>query len=84
LFAFFTKALTIPILLLYECNITKGENELTEGYKNTIISCHRKKANKYFKKQINKMRSIFKYSDIQFHLVCGNSHVNVTCAYILD
>jgi hypothetical protein len=61
--------INIPILLLYECNITKGENELTEGYKNTIISCHRKKANKYFKKQINKMRSIFKYSDIQFHLI---------------
>ncbi|VVH63712.1 conserved hypothetical protein [uncultured Gammaproteobacteria bacterium] len=61
--------INIPILLLYECNITNKANEFTNEYKNRIISFHKEKANQYFKKQIGKMHSIFKYSDIQFHLI---------------
>jgi len=59
----------IPILLLHECNITKEENEFTNEYKEDIIAFHKEKANKYFKKQVEKMDSIFKYADIQFHLI---------------
>ncbi|BAS68152.1 HamA C-terminal domain-containing protein [Bathymodiolus septemdierum thioautotrophic gill symbiont] len=61
--------INIPILLLHECDITKKENELTEEYKNKMISSHKKKANKYFKKQVKVMSNIFKYSNIKFHLI---------------
>lgn len=61
--------INIPILLLHECNITKEENELTDKYKNKIISFHKDKANKYFKKQVRKMADIFKYANIKFHLI---------------
>ncbi len=61
--------INIPILLLHECDITKEENEFTEEYKNKIISFHKDKANEYFKKQVEEMSDIFKYSDIKFHLI---------------
>ncbi|SMN16053.1 hypothetical protein CRYPD_849 [uncultured Candidatus Thioglobus sp.] len=61
--------INIPILLLHECGITRAENEFTSEYQNKIISFHQEKANKYFKKQINKMGNIFKYADIKFHLI---------------
>lgn len=59
----------IPILLLHECQITEKNTELTQAYKDSIISFHKEKANKYFKKQITKLSGIFKYSDISFHLI---------------
>lgn len=61
--------INIPILLLHECNITKEVNELTDEYKNTIISFHKDKASKYFEKQVKTMSDIFKYADIKFHLI---------------
>ncbi len=61
--------INIPILLLHECNITKSEKEFTDEYQNEIISFHKEKANKYFKKQIKKMDDIFKYAEIKFHLI---------------
>lgn len=61
--------INIPILLLHECDITKEENEFTEEYKNKIISFHKDKANEYFRKQVEEMSNIFKYSDIKFHLI---------------
>jgi hypothetical protein len=61
--------INIPILLLYECDITKKANEFTDEYKQQIICYHKDKANKYFKKQVYKMSDIFKYTDIKFHLI---------------
>ncbi|WXU00625.1 MAG: hypothetical protein Ctma_1351 [Catillopecten margaritatus gill symbiont] len=61
--------INIPILLLHECAITKKTKDLTDEYKNKIISFHRDEANKYFKKQVEKMSDIFKYADIKFHLI---------------
>jgi hypothetical protein len=61
--------INIPILLLYECDITKEANEFTDEYKKQIICFHKDKANKYFKKQVDKMSNIFKYTDIKFHLI---------------
>lgn len=61
--------INIPILLLHECGITKETKELTDEYKNNIISFHKDKANKYFEKQVEKMSDIFKYADIKFHLI---------------
>jgi len=61
--------INIPILLLHECETTTNQTELTEQYKDKIISFHKEKANKYFKKQVKVMSNIFKYSDIKFHLI---------------
>jgi len=60
--------LYIPILLLYECSKTKGCIELTDKYKNDIIAYHKDRAQSYFSKQISKIGTIHKYSDITFHL----------------
>lgn len=62
--------LHIPILLLHECKITASTNEMTEEYQKEIIEYHKDRAETYFKKQITKIaNSIFKYSDIHFHLI---------------
>lgn len=59
----------IPILLLYECEITKKYNEMTQAYKNEIIDYHKKEAISYYKKQIKKLSSVPKYNETHFHLV---------------
>lgn len=61
--------LHIPILLLHECSKTKGCTELTDNYKNDIIAYHKDRAQSYFSKQISKIGTIHKYSDITFHLI---------------
>ncbi len=61
--------INIPILILHECGITNTIKELTQEYKDNIIKYHRERANSYFKKQIKKLGSIFKYSDIKFHII---------------
>ena len=59
----------IPILLLHECLITKGTNCLSDDYKASIIAFHKERAHSYFKKQLDQMRSLFKYGEIKFHLM---------------
>lgn len=62
--------INVPILLLYECNITKESTEFTLEYKAKIIEHHKDSANKYFKKQINKLHgAISQYEKITFHLI---------------
>lgn len=61
--------LNIPILLLHECEITKNCNTLTAEYKLKIIAHHKERAEAYFKKQIEKISSIHKYSEIRFHVI---------------
>jgi Cap4 SAVED domain len=62
--------LHIPILLLHVCDFTKKANKLTNEYKNQISTYHKKRANSYFEKQINNLKSnVFLYSDIKFHLI---------------
>ena len=61
--------LHIPILLLHECQITASTTEMSDEYKNSIISFHRDRAHSFFKKQINKLSSVHKYSEINFHLI---------------
>jgi hypothetical protein len=61
--------LHIPILLLYECSITNGTTDLTQKYKDEIIEFHKKRAESYFKRQLDKLGSIHKYSKITFHLI---------------
>jgi hypothetical protein len=61
--------LHIPILLLHECSKTKGCTELTDNYKKDIVTYHKDRAQSYFSKQISKIGTIHKYSDITFHLI---------------
>ena len=61
--------LHIPILLIYECKITADANEYTEEYKAEVIRYQKEVAEAYFKKQISKLRDIFKYQEIHFHLI---------------
>ncbi len=61
--------INIPILLLHECKITKGQTDLTEEYKEEIINYHQNRASAYFTKQAEKLGGIHKYSEIKFHLI---------------
>lgn len=61
--------LNIPILLLYECDETKKETSLTDDYKNKIIDIHKDRATEYFKKQIEKCKSVHLYDKINFHII---------------
>lgn len=61
--------LHIPILLIYECKITANANEYTEEYKEKILEYQKERAESYFKRQIDKLKDIFKYQEIHFHLI---------------
>lgn len=61
--------LNIPILLLHECKITKTQTTLTDDYRNKIIAYHKLRSESYFKKQIKKLGSLHKYSEIKFHII---------------
>lgn len=61
--------LHIPILVLHECEITKDATDFTDDYKDKIIEHHKDRANGYFKKQIEKLHELHRYSEIKFHLI---------------
>jgi len=61
--------LHIPILLLHECPITKVQTSITDAYKDEIIKYHKKRAESYFKKQIEQFGRMHLYSEIQFHII---------------
>lgn len=63
------RKINIPILLLHECPITAEAGEVTPDYVNAIIENHKERATAYFKKQIDALQEIFKYSEIRFHLI---------------
>jgi len=62
--------LHIPILLLHECVITSEQDCISDEYITSITQFHMDRAKSYFKKQANRLtKSIFKYSEIHFHLI---------------
>lgn len=62
--------INIPILLLYECDITKESKEFTPEYKEKIIKDHKNSANEYFNRQIEKLSNVvIQYEKITFHLI---------------
>lgn len=64
------KKLHIPIMILYECQITSQEINLTDEYKEKIKKEQLENAIKYFQKQDNKcLSSVFNYESITFHLI---------------
>lgn len=68
--------LHIPILLLYQCDITQKATELTDEVKNEIIEFHKHSAKLYFKKLNNtqKEKAIFNFDKINFHLILFPVH----------
>ncbi|MWP46312.1 DUF1837 domain-containing protein [Gilliamella sp. Pas-s27] len=63
------KKINIPILLLHECSITANVNLMTEEYKNEIKKYHLDRALNYFSIQFAKLKDIFNYFEIKFHLI---------------
>lgn len=61
--------LNIPILLLYECEITSLTTHMSNNYKSKIIEYHKDRATAYFKKQIEKCNDVDLYSEIKFHII---------------
>lgn len=62
--------LHIPILLLYQCEITRNETLLTEEYKEKIKDAHKIQATSYFDKHVKELETtIHLYSQITFHLI---------------
>jgi hypothetical protein len=61
--------LHIPILLLYECEITARYTEKSEEYRQEISLYHKGRAESYFRKQIEKLSYIPKYAEAHFHLI---------------
>lgn len=62
--------LHIPIMLLHQCRRTASVTEMSQNYRDILERKHIKKANEYFKKQIDTISSqVFRYDEISFHLI---------------
>lgn len=61
--------INVPIMLLHQCDITSSNTAMSDAYKTSIIQHHKDRADAYFKKQISKSASIFKYDEVKFHLI---------------
>lgn len=62
--------LHIPIMLLHQCGRTASATEMNQKYREILERKHIKKANEYFKKQVDVLRGlVFKYEEISFHLI---------------
>ncbi|GIJ94075.1 MAG: DUF1837 domain-containing protein [Bacteroidota bacterium] len=61
--------LNIPILLLYQCDITSKCKTMSEEYKKDILSHQKERATGYFKKQIEICKDIHLYDKIRFHII---------------
>lgn len=59
----------VPILVLHECNITSGAKDLTKSYRKDMAAYHLQRAEAYYKRQLSGASSIYKYEDINFHIV---------------
>jgi len=62
--------LNVPILLLYECSLTKVATELSESYRDAMRDHQISRAKAYFAKQIAALAdTVHMYSLIRFHLI---------------
>jgi hypothetical protein len=62
--------MNIPILLLYQCKITKDAVDLSDDYKEKLVAYHSERAEAYFSKQIAELgNDVFNYEKISFHLI---------------
>lgn len=62
--------LHIPILLLYQCEITSKQETMNEKYKKEVLAYQKKRAESYFTKQIGKLvGKVHLYEEISFHVI---------------
>ena len=62
--------LHVPILVLYECEMTNGAERLDSEYISELESFHIERVNSYFKKQIERLSSsVHLYDQITFHII---------------
>ncbi|WP_274597785.1 Hachiman antiphage defense system protein HamA [Erwinia amylovora] len=61
--------INIPILIIHECNITSKATCISEAYKKEILDFHKERTVAYFRKNRQKVQSLFGYENIKFHLI---------------
>lgn len=61
--------INIPIFILHECPITENSNCLSDEYKSSIIKLHKERSEAFFKKHHEKIKNIYGYEKIKFHLI---------------
>lgn len=61
--------LNIPILLLYECDITQKCTIMNDNYRKEIRDYHLARSRSYFSKQVEQLKTINLYSEIKFHVI---------------
>ncbi len=61
--------LHIPISIIYQCEITKQYNELSEEYKQEIAKFHQEKAKHAITKITNELNTVHKVEKIKFHII---------------
>lgn len=61
--------LHIPILLLYECDITSKQDRWNSAYSSQICSLYQEKAGAFFQRLNGACSEIFCYEEITFHLI---------------
>ena len=61
--------LHIPIMMLNECLVTQSHHQISQTYKDELISFHLERASAYFKKQTESFSDLNGYADITFHLI---------------
>ncbi|MBB3149774.1 hypothetical protein FHS21_006228 [Phyllobacterium trifolii] len=61
--------INVPIMVLHECEITASHAEMSMRYRESIGEHHTQRAEAYFAKQMTRSSSVFKYSEIVFHLI---------------
>lgn len=59
----------IPILLLHECELTAEATEISADYIEKVVEYHRDRAVAYFSRQIAALTDVYRYGEINFHLI---------------
>jgi len=61
--------INVPIMILHECDTTRGAIDLSEEYKKSIRDHHIERGQSYFLKQLSKAIEVHKYEQVSFHLI---------------
>lgn len=60
------KKITIPILIIHECPITKSSASMSDKYLSKIQNHHKSQAMKYFEKQDERLKNLSSYESLKF------------------
>lgn len=59
----------VPIMILYECQITAGCQEMSNQYQEELQKFQIERAESYFSKQLSVSKAVSKYELVTFHLI---------------